>query len=404
MRVEERLYFVDPECLEFDAVVLERRALPDGIGLVLDRTAFYPTSGGQPHDGGTLSGEPVLDVFEDESGAVVHRVARAPAGPHVHGVVDGARRRDHMQQHSGQHLLSATVLALFQRDTEAFHLGRERCSIDVAGAAFSAAELTAIERRSNEIIWEARPVTAHFVPPGADAGLRKAPPAAVGAIRIVEIEAWDRNACCGTHVACTSAIGLVKVLAQEKIARGTRLHFVCGVRALAAGAAAQQTIDALVRARSCAAETLVENVAQLDRDLRAAHKDNDALRTRVAEFEARDWMATAGVAGGVPVVCHAAPNADQTQLRAWADALVARGAVALLAARTPRAALLFARPDAVDLDLRPALEAACAAIEGRGGGPPGRVQAAGTRPEGVDAALEAARARVVAGLAARDSA
>src|SRR5262249_15151216 len=169
-----RLYWEDAQRVEFDAEIRARIDVPGGTGLVLDRTAFYPTSGGQPHDTGTLDGVAVTDVFETEDGTIVHRLDAAPAGPRVHGRIDAVRRRDHMQQHSGQHLLSATLLALQGRDTLSFHLGRERCSIDLPGAALDDAAVEAAELRCNEIVWEARPVRARFLDAGEAAALRKA--------------------------------------------------------------------------------------------------------------------------------------------------------------------------------------------------------------------------------------
>jgi len=393
-----RLYWADPLQLEFDAVVRERRPLPDGTGLVLDRSAFYPTSGGQPHDTGTLNGEPVLDVFEAADGAVVHRVATAGAEERVHGCVDGARRRDHMQQHSGQHLLSATALALLQRDTLSFHLGRERCAIDLPGGALTDAEIEALERRANEIIWDARPVEARFLTAGEAAALRKPPPPGSGPVRVVEIAGWDRSACCGTHVARSSEIGLVKLLAQEKVKPGTRLHFVCGGRALAECGQAMRRVEVLALALTCHPDALQSKIAQLAADAKTAHKEADALRARVAALEAQNWLQDAVRPAGVPVVVHDAPDADPLLLRAWADALVAQGAVALLGARAPRAALLFARPDGIELDLRTVLPAAAAAIDGKGGGPPARVQATGNRADSVGEALELARAAVTLAL------
>lgn len=392
-----RLYLDDPGQLEFDAVVREHRALPEGAGLVLDRSAFYPTSGGQPHDTGTLNGEPVLDVFEAADGAVVHRVATAVALGPVHGCVDGRRRRDHMQQHSGQHLLSATWVALHGRETLSFHLGRERCSIDLEGAALETAELDAVEQQANAIIWEARPVQARFLTPGETAVLRKAPPGP-GPVRVVEIEGWDRNACCGTHVARTSEIGLVKLLGQEKVKGGTRLHFACGDRALAECGVALRRVDALALALTCHPEALAAKVTQLVEEVKVLRKAAENLRAQNATFEAQAWVTQAPRAGGVAVVVHEAAQADATDLRAWADAIVALGAVALLGARAPRAALLFARPDPLTLDLRNVLPAAAGAIDGKGGGPPARVQASGNRPDGVATALEQARAAVLLAL------
>src|SRR5262245_53449839 len=145
-----RAYLEDPEQLDFRARIVERSTLPDGsVAVVLDRTCFYPTSGGQPHDTGTLNGVAVFDVHEDDAGRVVHLTRADPGTGDVHGVVDGSRRRDHMQQHSGQHLLSATFVELLGRETVSFHLGAERCSIDLPGEPIAPEELDRVERRAN---------------------------------------------------------------------------------------------------------------------------------------------------------------------------------------------------------------------------------------------------------------
>jgi alanyl-tRNA synthetase len=389
-----RLYLEDPRRVEFDAEIRARVDVPGGVGVVLDRTAFYPTSGGQPHDTGTLDGIAVTEVFETEDGTIVHRVDTAPIGPRVHGRIDAVRRRDHMQQHSGQHLLSATVLALQGRDTLSFHLGRERCSIDLPGAALDDAALQDIEMRCNEIVWEARPVRARFLDAGEAAALRKALPAGTGTVRVVEIEGWDQNACCGTHVAHTSEIGLVKFLAQERVKPGTRLHFACGARALQECGQALRRVDRLAAALTCHPDAVAEKIEALQRDAKTMRKTADVLRHRVAEYEARGWIGAAPRFGGVAVVVHETAEADLDALRVWADALVEAGAVALLGARRPRAQLLFARPDGVGLDLRPVLQAACDPIGGKGGGPPERVQGAGAHADGIPIALAAARTLV----------
>jgi len=390
-----RLYWDDPRCLEFDAQVLEVRPGPEGAGVVLDRSAFYPTSGGQPHDTGTLDGRAVDDVTEAADGTILHRMQDPPAaGARVRGRIDAERRRDHMQQHSGQHLLSATVLALYGRETHAFHLGRESCSIDLAGGTLAAAEVARLEDRVNELVWEARPVVARFLTPGEEAALRKPPPPGSGPVRVIEIESWDQNACCGTHVARTSEIGLVKLLGQEKVKDKTRLGFVCGMRALAVCREAWNRVESLALQLTCHPDALAAKVTAMQTDARTARKAADAMRRTLAGFEAAEWTRTAPAAGGIAIVTHAAAEAGAEVLQAWADALVERGAVALLGSAAPRAALLFARPDGVELDLRPALQAALPAIDGRGGGPPGRVQAAGNRPDGVPDALAAAAASI----------
>jgi alanyl-tRNA synthetase len=400
MDLRTRLYLDDPDLLEFDATIVERRTLADGsVGLVLDHSAFYPTSGGQPHDTGTLDEVAVVDVLEAEDGAVIHRVAASPARDQVHGRIDAERRRDHMQQHSGQHLLSATCVALAERDTLSFHLGTERCSIDLEGPWLDAALFDAIERRTNEIIWEGRPVHVTMQTPEAAHDLRKGVPEGVQSVRVIEIEGWDRNACCGTHVRRTSAIGIVKLLGQERVTSGTRLHFVCGTRALKTAGVAQARLDTLGRLLGCGASELEARCERLLAESRTTRKEIEALQTALSESRATSLVAGAPRPGDVPLVVEAlAAGSDAAALRELAAALVARGAVALLGRAAERAEVLFARPEALDLDLRPVLQTACAALGGRGGGPPSRVQGAGPRVEALGSALEAARQQVATQL------
>ncbi len=390
-----RLYLQDPYQLEFEAAILERRTLQDGgLALVLDRTCFYPTSGGQPHDVGTLGDEPVLEVLEAEDGAVLHRVQRDVPASRVRGRVDGARRRDHMQQHTGQHLLSATCIALAQRETQSFHLGAERCSIDLGGPGLAPEDLWAIETRANEIVWEGREVRARVLSPGESQKLRKPPPAHAGEIRVVEIDGWDASPCCGTHVRRTYEIGLIRILAQEKISGGTRLHFACGHRALAASRLDHDRLETLVRLLTCHPDELVERYERLGREVRTLRKESESLHAELASARTSAWVAGAPRSGGVPLVVVELEAGSPAALRQCAAALVEQGAVALLGQPGERAQLLFARPEGLDLDLRPAMQAACLLLDGKGGGPPSRVQGSGTRGEALGSALAAARAAV----------
>ena len=403
MDPQKRLYLEDPDLLEFEATVVARRPLADGdVGIVLDRTAFYPTSGGQPHDHGTLGGAAVLEVLEAEDGAVVHRMHESPPGPRVHGLVDATRRRDHMQQHSGQHLLSATCVALLGRDTTSFHLGTDRCTIDLPGPPLDAATLTAVERRCNEIVWEARPVRVRLVARQDLGELRKSAPEGVERLRLVEIEGWDTSACCGTHVRSTSAIGLVKILGQEKWGASTRIAFACGARALDACNASQSRVEGLVRLLTCHPDEILERCAKLLQDAKLLRKENERLRAEQVRARAASLLAAAPSIGGARVVVVELQAGGSTALGEMASALVAQGALALLGMRETRAELLFACPEGLAVDLRPAMQRACEAIEGRGGGPPGRVQGAGSRKEGLPGALEVARAEVARQLGERD--
>ncbi|MFQ5599357.1 MAG: DHHA1 domain-containing protein [Candidatus Krumholzibacteriia bacterium] len=389
---EARPYLEDSYRLEFKARVIERRELADGgVGLVLDRTYFYPTSGGQPHDTGSVNGVRVLDVAEDPRGRVVHRLETDPGAEHVRGVVDAERRRDHMQQHSGQHLLSATCVVLLRRETLSFHLGAERCSIDLPGAVLTLEELDRLERRANEIVWEGRPVRARHLGRDELARLRKSPPEGVDVVRVVEIEGWDLNACCGTHVRRTSEIGLIKLLGQERVRDQTRLHFVCGRRALEECARGLRRQDELVRLLTCHPDELSAKVERQLSDLKSLRKASESLRRQVAATRAAAWAASAPRAGEVPVVVRRLEDPDPAALRATAEAIVARGGLALLGIAAARAQVLFMCPDDLQVDLRSAMRAAGEVLGGRGGGPPHRVQGAGSRCDSLPEALRAAR-------------
>ncbi|UCE03053.1 MAG: phosphoesterase [Candidatus Latescibacterota bacterium] len=400
---ETRLYLDDPDRLEFEARIVERRPLPDGgVALLLDRTCFYPTSGGQPHDTGRIEGEPVVDVREDEAGCVVHHVTRDPGVDQVHAVVDRERRRDHMQQHSGQHLLSATCVELLQRETVSFHLGAERCSIDLPGALLQAEELDAVERRANEVVWQGRSVRVRSLAPDDWKLLRKPPPPGVGSVRVVEIEAWDRSPCCGTHVGNTSEIGLIKLLAQERVRESMRLHFVCGHRALREFSRRLERQEEVVRELTCHPDEVASRVARLKEDARAWRKEAESLRAEFAASRVREWLASATRIAGHAVVVRELQASEASTLQMVAEAVRAQGGIALLGAAGEKAHLLFACPEELALDLRPALKAACTHVQGRGGGPPHRVQGAGQEVQNLDAALAAARAVVTEQLGSFD--
>ena len=226
----ERLYYNDCYLREFQARVLE--VSDDGRRVLLDRTAFYPSSGGQPFDLGMLGGAVVVDVI-DEDERVVHVVETPLAPGEVSGEVDWARRFDHMQQHTGQHLLSAVFEELFGIGTVSFHMGSVTSTIDVSAAALDAKQIERVEERCAEIVGEARPVLITFEDASADLGLRKASER-TGTLRIVAIDGMDRSACGGTHLRTTAEIGAVAIRKLEKIRATTRVEFVCGLRAVRA--------------------------------------------------------------------------------------------------------------------------------------------------------------------------
>ncbi len=243
----KRLYYDQPDLLEFDSVVEEATASSaEGSrpAVIFRETAFYPTSGGQVHDTGWITlGEKdrlrVTEVADTEDGRVVHYL-EAPlkpavsAGVRVHGSIDPERRRDHMQQHTGQHVLSAAFIELYEMPTVSFHMGDDYCSIDLATGAISPAQVVGAEKRANEIIFENRPVRIRYVS-RAEAetlGLRKLPPAERDELRLIEVADFDLSACGGTHVNSTGQIGSILLRKTEKTRQGIRVEFVCGGRAV----------------------------------------------------------------------------------------------------------------------------------------------------------------------------
>jgi len=242
----KRLYYDSPDTNEFESVVEDvipassEQACP---AVVLRESAFYPTSGGQVHDTGwlTLEGAErlrVAEVADAEDGRVLHYLqapAKLPAvGARVGGSIDRDRRRDHMQQHSGQHVLSAAFVELYQMPTVSFHMAEDYCSIDLAAPALSSEQIIGAEKRANEIVFKNRPVRIRYVS-RADAeklGLRKLPQAERDELRIVEVEDFDLSACGGTHVSATGQIGSILLRKTEKVRQGTRVEFVCGQRAV----------------------------------------------------------------------------------------------------------------------------------------------------------------------------
>ncbi len=260
----ERLYYHDSYLRNFRAQVIDLS--PDGRTAYLDRTAFYPTSGGQPFDRGTLGAAPVIDVI-DEGERIAHVLGEAipQAGP-VEGSIDWERRFDHMQQHTGQHLISAVFLELFDAETVSFHLGEETSTIDIVRERFTGEELRIAEDRSNEIVFQNRPVLVSYHDDVGELRLRK-PSEREGKIRVVTIPDLDRSACGGTPVRSTSEIGPILLGDMEKVRGNTRLHFVCGFRALR-----------LARARREEALSLRQRLEETSKNLRRVSIELAELR------------------------------------------------------------------------------------------------------------------------------
>ena len=386
----ERLYYTDAYLTEFDAQVVGVHHLDGHHAVVLDRTAFYPTSGGQPFDTGSLGEARVVDVIDRDDGTILHVVEGAPPDGAVRGRVDWQRRFEHMQQHTGQHVLSAAFDRLRGVRTLSFHLGSVGSTIDLAREV-TPREIAAAEDLANDTVWQDRPVTIRFADAGEAAalGLRKEP-ARAGLLRIVEVEGVDVSACGGTHVSRTGAIGVIAVSSWERFKGGSRLEFRCGVRALQHYRALRDRSAAASRLMSVSPEELTEGVERLQADSKELRRRSKDLQTRLAAFEADALAARALQLRGMQVVLETVPDADINGLKALAQHIVSRpGLAAILLTQSPPCSLVVARSADVSLDAAALLSRLVSKFGGRGGGRPELAQGgglAGAAPE-IEAAV-----------------
>jgi alanyl-tRNA synthetase len=361
--VTDRLYYHDSYLTEFRARVVDMS--PDRMRIYLDRTAFYPTSGGQPFDLGKLGAVQVTEVV-DEDGRIAHQVAVPLETVEVSGVIDWQRRFDHMQQHTGQHLLSAVLVNMFGAQTVSFHLGVETCTIDVA-RVLEPAEIREAERRANEIVFENRPVSIAFEDSTQDLGLRK-PTEREGVIRIISIQDLDRSACGGTHVRATGEIGPILIRKLDRIRGNQRIEFLCGLRAVKRARADFEAISSAARAFSAPPDEVPALVAAHLEKLQESDKARRRLATELAQSRGRElYAATAPGPDGIrKVVRRVASLTDE--LRAEAQSFSAgQKSIFMAMGENPPAILLAASADS-GVNAGAFLKAALIEAGGRGGG------------------------------------
>jgi alanyl-tRNA synthetase len=412
----ERLYYADSALTQFTATVtdIRERSRTGGASLwqvALDRSAFYPTSGGQPHDTGTLTATapsgarleaPILDVEEDEHGEVWHLTPKPLlAGTQIEGRIDWARRLDHMQQHSGQHLLSALFYQELRALTVSFHLGDAISTIDLNTESLEPGQLVHIEELANRIVAEARPM-AHRSVSAEDAErllaagtVRKLPPRA-GDIRLVVIAGetaagaiagkittgaiaeeiapvtdLDVNACGGTHVTSTSQIGAVLLRGTERIRQSVRVSFLCGDRAIAAARADDALLSQLGREFSVGRADLPAALARMKAESKSSAKERQTLREDLANYHAARLIVEDPPQDDLRIVRRIFPDRDAEYIKLLASR-VARAAphtIALLAStQQPQATVVVACGQEFGRDAGGMLRTALAAFSGRGGG------------------------------------
>lgn len=381
----ERLYYADSYLRVFEAQVLEVRPRGQGYAVVLDRTVFYPTSGGQPHDRGTLGAAAVLDV-QDEGERIVH-VTDAPVAGVVRGEIDWPRRFDHMQQHTGQHILSQAALRVCGAQTTSVHFGTEACTLDLDRPDLTDETAAQIEDLANAVVVEDRPVSVRFVDESQvpTLGLRR-PAKRRGEIRVVEVAEFDRSSCGGTHVRRTGEIGLIKITGWERYKGGVRVAFLCGGRALRDYRWKHTLLRDVAASLSVADREVKEAVGRLGAALRERERALQETLTRLLTREAADYLAQAS---GSPKIVAAVLDRPPDEAAALAGRIIAAGEAAV--ALAARGRLVVARSPSVAVDAAAILRAVLEPLGGKGGGRP--EFARGVLPaESMEAAVEAARA------------
>lgn len=399
----QRLYYHDSFLYSFDAEVREVQDGPKPA-IILDRTAFYPTSGGQIFDTGTIATADetlkVTEVADMEDGRVIHYL-EAPVkdlqpGTKIHGQIDTARRRDHMQQHTGQHVLSAAFVRLFDLHTVSFHMGDDYCSIDLDTPALTKTQIEEAERLANEIILENRAVEIRFATrdEAGKLGLRKVPVADRDELRLIDIRDFDLSACGGTHVNQTGQIGCVLLRKTEKVRQGWRVEFVAGQRAVAT---ARRDFATLTEAAALFSAHIYDVPTQARKSLdeiRTLRKQREQSLEDLAEAQAASLLAQAPVEKGRKLVIRTFSDRNMNFLKLLAQKLtrLAPTATALLGTDSPQPSLVFAQSVGQPSDMGALMKETLAKFGGRGGGGKDMAQGGLPKPESVPSALDHASA------------
>jgi alanyl-tRNA synthetase len=384
----ERLYYDDSYTTRFRARIAEKGAHAGKPAVELESSFFYPESGGQLGDHGTLGAARVVDVQTEDGGRVWHLIEGDPGAADVEAEVDWARRFDHMQQHTGQHLLSAGFERVLDVATLSCHLGEERNTIELAMAETDWSTLSRVEEAANRVIWENRPIRLHWTDDqGVSRFALRKPPKVTGRIRIVDIADWDLSACGGTHTRHTGEVGAIKIVRWEKVRGNVRVEFLCGSRSLADHAWRTEALLEGARRRT-----------MKDRDLLAhlekAAEERDLLRKRLDELTESLLTAEARERSGDPPcgVADLAASRPRDDVRKLALKCLEVGSPwAVIAAAGPDPVLVVARRKGEGLDLRPLADELRKISGGKGGGGADYLQLTAADADSLRAAYERAR-------------
>jgi alanyl-tRNA synthetase len=406
----DRLYYHDSFLYDFDAEVREVTDSPR-LGLVLDRSAFYPTSGGQIFDTGTITAGDaklrVTEVADADDGRVVHYFEAEDStrhsfqpGTRVHGQIDATRRRDHMQQHSGQHVLSAAFLRLYNMPTVSFHMADDYCSIDLDTPTLSKDQIESAERLANEIILENRAVDIRFVTrdEAGKLGLRKLPPTERDELRLIDIRDFDLTACGGTHVAQTGQIASILLRKVEKVRQGWRVEFVAGQRAVATTRRDFTALTETAALFSAHIYDVPEQARKSLEEIKSLRKQHEQSQEELAAAQASSLLAETPEANGRRIVVHTLADRDLKFLKLLAQKMtrLSPSAVALLATTFPQPSLVFAQSPGQPFDMGALMKETMTKLGGRGGGSKDMAQGGIPSAAGIDVTLNALAATLTA--------
>ena len=390
----EKLYLKNPYLTSFSARVVAQRKTEQGHEVLLDQTAFYPTSGGQPHDQGTLNGIAVKDVLlkDDE---IFHLLEQPLSVSKVKGEIDWMLRSDHMQQHTGQHLLTAVFIELCQASTVSFHLGREISTIDLDIGLLTEPQVEQVEELANQYIIKNLPIKAFEVSPEEFSQLKlrkKELPQGVESIRIVEIEGVDLSHCGGTHLRSTGEIGLIKVIGWEKYKGNIRVSFLCGRRALTDYRQKHKVMQGVSASLSVKPEKLNEAVDKLREEGKGYRRELKHLKERLTGFIAQELIDGAVHHEGFKLVKRIFRQEDLQVVKSAIIKAVNQEPLLVLAGVESQGMghLIFASSKGLGLPLGEALQESCKVIDGNGGGGEGFAQGAGAKPQNLEKAIELA--------------
>jgi alanyl-tRNA synthetase len=385
----KRLYLDDPYQVEFEARIVEKGMRENKPAVILDQTCFYPESGGQPHDKGWVDGIEVLKVFEEE-GRIVHILEKDVEAESIKGKIDRETRFDHMQQHSGQHILSQCFHELLEAETLSFHLGEDVSTLEMDLRKVSDEDVERVEKRANQVVFQDREVKIHSLPEDKIGTLPlRRPPKKKGIIRVVEVSDFDYSACGGTHVRRTGEVGLIKILRWERIRDNIRFEFVCGSRALQDYTLKNRILRDLSNRLTVHEQEVPSSIERLFSDLKSQKTAIKKMREKVAQHEAQEFIQNAEG----KIIKKIFQEKTHEEMRFLALNIIRKGDFVVLFGlkEKERGLLILACSEKLNIDMRELVPLVSPLINGKGGGNPSLVELVGENVENIAAALDKAQ-------------